>query len=181
MLPMTGKRMTRSKSQPMSSCTADIPRPPNAERSVVALSGNPEVPALDRGSRRLPGFDGIDKPGDPHRTPPHPRHPPDNVTSLKGPDAALEWRTSGPRLDLKRVIRRRELRQLVPLSDTTIYEMEQRGEFPRRFYLTPRCAAWDLGAVEGWIEERRRASEAQRIQLTPPPDVRRRKNRPVRR
>jgi prophage regulatory protein len=123
----------------------------------------------------------IDEPGDPHRMPPQPRHPLDNLTSLKRPDAALERKTSGPRLDLKRVIRRRELRQLVPLGDTTIYEMEQRGEFPKRFYLTPRCAAWDLGAVEGWIEERKHASEAQRIQRTPRPDVRRRKNRPVRR
>ena len=44
----------------------------------------------------------------------------------------------------KRMIRRHELRQIVPLADTTIYEMEQRGEFPRRFALTPRCVVWDL-------------------------------------
>lgn len=43
----------------------------------------------------------------------------------------------------KRMIRRHELRQIVPLADTTIYEMEQRGEFPRRFALTPRCVVWD--------------------------------------
>ena len=84
-------------------------------------------------------------------------------------------------LHLKRVIRRKELRLLVPLSDTTIYEMEQRGEFPKRFYLTPRCAAWDLGEVQGWIELRRRASEAQAIKPAPHPDVGRRKSRPVRR
>jgi Prophage CP4-57 regulatory protein (AlpA) len=36
----------------------------------------------------------------------------------------------------RRTIRRRELRQIVPLADTTIYEMERRGDFPRRFYLT---------------------------------------------
>jgi prophage regulatory protein len=82
---------------------------------------------------------------------------------------------------LKRVIRRKELRQLVPLSDTTIYEMEQRDEFPRRFYLTPRCAAWDLGEVLGWIERRRRASAAHAIKPASPPDVGRRKSRPVRR
>ena len=41
-------------------------------------------------------------------------------------------------------IRRPDLRKIVPLADTTIYEMEQRGEFPRRFYLTPRCVVWDL-------------------------------------
>jgi prophage regulatory protein len=83
--------------------------------------------------------------------------------------------------NLKRVIRRKELRQLVPLSDTTIYEMEQRGDFPKRFYLTPRCAAWDLGEVLGWIERRRRASAARAIKPTSPPDVGRRKSRPVRR
>ena len=82
---------------------------------------------------------------------------------------------------LKRVIRRKELRLLVPLSDTTIYEMEQRGEFPKRFYLTPRCAAWDLGEVQGWIELRRRASASQAIKPAPHPDVGLRKSRPVRR
>lgn len=43
---------------------------------------------------------------------------------------------------------------MVPLSATTIYEMEQRGEFPKRFYLTPRCAAWDLDEVNEWLEQR---------------------------
>jgi prophage regulatory protein len=100
------------------------------------------------------------------------------------PDAAdLMSERPVPRrlLHLKRVIRRKELRLLVPLSDTTIYEMEQRGEFPKRFYLTPRCAAWDLGEVQGWIELRRRASEARAIKPASPPDVSRRKSRPVRR
>jgi prophage regulatory protein len=69
---------------------------------------------------------------------------------------------------------------LVPLADTTIYEMEQRGEFPRRFYLTARCVVWDLAEVEGWIEERRRASNASLIKRAPSPDVRLRKARPVR-
>ena len=59
-----------------------------------------------------------------------------------------------------RTIRRPELRKIVPLGDTTIYEMEQRGEFPRRFYLTARCVVWDVAEVEVWIEERRRASDA---------------------
>jgi prophage regulatory protein len=46
---------------------------------------------------------------------------------------------------LKRMIRRQELHIMVPLGETTIYEMEQRGEFPRRFALSPRCVVWDLG------------------------------------
>ena len=39
-------------------------------------------------------------------------------------------------LPFRRTIRRHELHQIVPLAETTIYEMEQRGEFPRRFRLT---------------------------------------------
>jgi prophage regulatory protein len=64
---------------------------------------------------------------------------------------------------------------MVPLGDTTIYEMEQRGEFPRRFALSPRCVVWDLGEVEAWLEERRRKP----IEQAEPPDVTRRRSRPV--
>ncbi|MCR6632606.1 MAG: AlpA family transcriptional regulator [Magnetospirillum sp.] len=80
---------------------------------------------------------------------------------------------------VRRTIRRAQLREIVPLADTTIYEMEQRGEFPQRFHLTPRCVVWDLAEVEAWIEERRRASNAGEIERAPHPDVRQRKNRPV--
>jgi predicted DNA-binding transcriptional regulator AlpA len=52
-----------------------------------------------------------------------------------------------PEQSIKRTIRRGELRQIVPLADSTIYEMEQRGEFPRRFALTTRCVVWDLSEV----------------------------------
>ncbi len=83
--------------------------------------------------------------------------------------------------NFKRAIRRTELRQIVPLADTTIYEMEQRGEFPRRFYLTPRCVAWDLAEVEEWLEARRLASDTNLKNRAPSPDVRLRKTRPVRR
>lgn len=78
-----------------------------------------------------------------------------------------------------RTIRRRELHMIVPLADTTIYEMEIRGEFPRRYYLTSRCVVWDLSEVEAWFRERRKDSEAGRIRKAPSPDVRLRKTRPM--
>lgn len=85
-----------------------------------------------------------------------------------------------PSADLfKRVIRRPELRKIVPLADTTIYEMEQRGEFPKRFFLTPRCVVWNLAEVETWLDERRRASETDALRKAPGPDVRQRRTRPV--
>lgn len=86
---------------------------------------------------------------------------------------------SSSRWQLKRTIRRPELRQIVPLADTTIYEMEQRGEFPKRFNLTPRCVVWDLDEVQVWIEERRRASDAGAIARVRGPDVHQRRMRPV--
>ena len=79
-------------------------------------------------------------------------------------------------LPFRRTIRRHELRQMVPLAETTIYEMERRGEFPRRFNLTPRCVVWDLAEVEAWIEERKQAPRANAAK----PDVHLRKTRPVR-
>lgn len=79
----------------------------------------------------------------------------------------------------RRTIRRTELHQIVPLANTTIYDMERRGEFPRRFNLTPRCVVWDLAEVEAWIQARREATLTKTVQSAPAPDVRRRKYRPV--
>lgn len=77
---------------------------------------------------------------------------------------------------LPRTIRRVELRQLVPLADSTIYDMEQRGEFPRRFALTPRCVVWDLAEVQEWLAARK----AKPIARGQHPDVTLRRTRPVR-
>lgn len=79
----------------------------------------------------------------------------------------------------QRAVRRRELRKIVPLADTTIYEMEKRGDFPRRFYLTSKCVVWDLNEIEQWLTARRAASLAGHVRRAPEPDVRCRKQRPV--
>ena len=83
------------------------------------------------------------------------------------------------RTSLRRNIRRTELRQLVPLADTTIYEMERRGEFPHRFWLTERCVVWDLAEVEAWIEARRKVGVTGSMTKMAKPDVRQRRSRPV--
>lgn len=75
----------------------------------------------------------------------------------------------------RRTIRRTQLREMVPLADSTIYEMEQRGEFPRRFALSPRCIVWDLAEVQAWLESRR----AIPVKRAKHPNVRQRKTRPV--
>jgi len=76
---------------------------------------------------------------------------------------------------IKRTIRRHQLREIVPLADSTIYEMEQRGEFPKRFALSPRCVVWDLCEVEAWLAARR----SEPIPRAQHPDVRQRRYRSV--
>jgi prophage regulatory protein len=80
-----------------------------------------------------------------------------------------------PNTGIKNTIQRQQLREIVPLADSTIYEMEQRGEFPRRFALTPRCVVWDLSEIEAWLASRR----ALPIPRAQRPDVSLRKTRPV--
>lgn len=81
---------------------------------------------------------------------------------------------------LPRYIRRNELRQVVPLGDSTIYEMEPRKEFPRRIVLRPRVVVWDLAEVEAWIEQRRADTESGTAKAVTTADVSKRKRRPVR-
>ena len=79
-------------------------------------------------------------------------------------------------IETHRIIRRSELKRLVPLSATTIYELERKGEFPRRFYLTPRCVVWSLEEVLGWIETRKNETDRSKVCH---PDVTERRYRPV--
>ena len=100
------------------------------------------------------------------------------VCDMKGVDKQRSNATE--KRSIQQTIRKSELRKLVPLADTTIYQMEQRGEFPKRFNLSPRCVVWSLIEVEDWIEQRRQHSIVSNGKRPPCPDVRKRKFRPVR-
>lgn len=68
----------------------------------------------------------------------------------------------------KTLINRKRLLSMIPLSERTIFNMEQRGEFPRRIALTSRNVAWDLEEVEAWIEARKSSgTQATRPGFTP--------------
>jgi prophage regulatory protein len=69
------------------------------------------------------------------------------------------------------LINRKQLLAMVPMSERTIFDMEKRGEFPRRFAITSRLVAWDLHDVEAWIKSRKEA--AVKVPApAPPPDRR---------
>ncbi|MBB2206647.1 helix-turn-helix transcriptional regulator [Gluconacetobacter takamatsuzukensis] len=55
----------------------------------------------------------------------------------------------------KTLIGRKKLHAMIPLAERTIFNMEQRGDFPRRIALTSRNVAWDLAEIEKWIEARK--------------------------
>ena len=59
----------------------------------------------------------------------------------------------------KTLINRKTLLAMIPLSDRAIFNMEKRGEFPRRIALTSRNVAWDLSEVEEWIESRKQSGD----------------------
>ena len=69
----------------------------------------------------------------------------------------------------KTLINRKKLLAMIPLAERTIFNMELRGEFPRRIALTSRNVAWDLAEVEEWIEARKSSgNQATRPGFTPP-------------
>lgn len=60
---------------------------------------------------------------------------------------------------VKRLINKKTLHSMVPLSPRTIDAMEKKGEFPKRFALTARSVVWDLADVEAWMESRKAAGD----------------------
>jgi prophage regulatory protein len=58
------------------------------------------------------------------------------------------------RLSPEELILRDDLKRLVPLSVTTIWRMERRGEFPRRISISEKRVAWRRSEIEAWLEKR---------------------------
>lgn len=54
----------------------------------------------------------------------------------------------------RRLIRLPEVKRLVGLSTSTIYELVRKQQFPARVILTPSVVGWDHDEIQAWIEER---------------------------
>jgi prophage regulatory protein len=56
---------------------------------------------------------------------------------------------SGPR----RMLNIEQVLQLVPVSRTTIWEMEKAGQFPKSTYISPNRRVWYADEIIRWQEE----------------------------
>jgi prophage regulatory protein len=54
----------------------------------------------------------------------------------------------------KRIIRKKELRKIIGLSDPSIYRLEKDGQFPRRLQLGGNSVGWLSTEVQEWIENK---------------------------
>lgn len=111
----------------------DLPLP------ICVSRETPDVSAMAR-KRPTPAFIAF-----PHPTP---------IGSYRGDHSRKEESDEciSSKNHLRTTIRRQQFRDMVPLADSTIYAVEQRGRFPRRFVLSPRCVVWDLAEVEASLQ-----------------------------
>jgi prophage regulatory protein len=54
----------------------------------------------------------------------------------------------------ERLIRKPELREMIGLSDTTVWRLEKSGGFPKRIQIGGSSVAWLLTEVLSWIERK---------------------------
>lgn len=64
-----------------------------------------------------------------------------------------------------RILRRRQVEEMVGLSCSTIYAAIAAGEFPKPVQLGAQSVGWLLSDVENWIRERVAASRGKAVQL----------------
>ena len=50
--------------------------------------------------------------------------------------------------------------EITGLSKATIYRLINRGDFPPRVQLSPRCVGWRVGDIDAWLERRLSGSDA---------------------
>ncbi|HCT5986402.1 MULTISPECIES: helix-turn-helix transcriptional regulator [Gammaproteobacteria] len=62
----------------------------------------------------------------------------------------------------KVLISKKQLLEMIPLCERTIYNFEKQGKFPQRIALSSRKVVWDLAEVEAWIDACKYSSPAPR-------------------
>ena len=60
---------------------------------------------------------------------------------------------------MNRLLRRREVEQMVSLSRVSIYRLADSGDFPHPIRVGPRAVRWPLREIEQWMSERPLATD----------------------
>ena len=66
----------------------------------------------------------------------------------------LLWPLNKGTDDVVKILRRKDVEEIVGLSRSTIYKLMSTGAFPRSIRLGPRAVGWRLPDIEAWIEFR---------------------------
>lgn len=74
---------------------------------------------------------------------------------------------------MKGALSKEKLMEKTSLSMSTIDTLEKAGEFPKRFYITDRRAAWNEDEIERWLDERQAKSPVVFTGKKPPVEKRR--------
>lgn len=59
---------------------------------------------------------------------------------------------------MSKILRRKEVLELIGLSYTTQWRLERAGDFPKRVRLGTGSVGWHLDEVEEWLKGRKRVS-----------------------
>jgi prophage regulatory protein len=73
---------------------------------------------------------------------------------MKSPQISQPARPRARRARSVRILKKPEVLARCGVSDTTLWRMEQRGEFPQHLKLSPRRVGWLESEIESWIVAR---------------------------
>ncbi len=73
---------------------------------------------------------------------------------LKAQVTDFKPESSKHKLDVDRIIRAREVLDTTGLSRTTLWRLENKGDFPRRVSLGGNAVGWKLSEVQTWVRNR---------------------------
>lgn len=54
-----------------------------------------------------------------------------------------------------RIIRKKELKNILGLSDATIYRLEKKGEFPKRLKISDGLVGWLYDDIQSWVNAKK--------------------------
>ena len=73
---------------------------------------------------------------------------------LLGTTTQHKIKSIAPQSTSERIIRAKEVQSMAGLSRTTLWRLENKGEFPRRISLGGNSVGWKLSEIKQWIDAR---------------------------